>query len=212
MRVPRVSKPRERLLGESPIKRQHGDFRSCRVRSNPAREVQGQCTRTEPAGRSATFSFWARNSFDDRGDIAGASRGGLASLNRPTKKSERQLVRRADPRSCLISAAFDGKPSYSGRVDESRSAPATRWQVQQVRLPGLTGMVEGCFTWRDAEPRRPQKLSYARSACIQHAVGPGGSTQRVHTFAPACTGSADPATRQPAGRMQCPPNVLETSP
>lgn len=135
--------------------------------------------RPVPSGREV---FRARNSFDDRGDIAGASRGGLASLNRPTKKSERQLVRRADPRRCLISAAFDGKPSHSGRVDESRSAPATRGKGTQVRLPGLTGMVEGSFTARAAEPRRPRKLSYARSACIQHAVGPRCNTGRVHNL------------------------------
>jgi hypothetical protein len=54
MRAPRDSKPRERLLWESPTRGQPGDFRSCLVRSNPANS-QGPCTRTAPAGRSATF-------------------------------------------------------------------------------------------------------------------------------------------------------------
>ena len=123
-------------------------------------------------------SFRARNSFDDRGDIAGASRGGLASLNRPTKKSERQLVRRADPRRRLIPAAFDGKPSCSGRA--AKHGQRHGLVDFETRLPGLTGMVEGCFIVRAAEPRRPQKLGYARSACMKSKVGPRGSTGRVH--------------------------------
>jgi len=125
------------------------------------------------------FSFRARNSFDGHGAHAGASRGGLASLNRPTKKSERQLVRRADPRRGLISAAFDGKPSYLGQVAEHGQRRGLA--DSQTRLPGLTGMVEG-FTVRFVAHRRPQKRSYARSACMQPKVGPGGSTRRVHIF------------------------------
>ena len=51
--------------------------------------------------------------------------------------------------------------------------------TQSMRLSGLTGMVEG-FTARAVESRRPQKLAYARSACMQPEIGPGGSTQRFH--------------------------------
>jgi hypothetical protein len=53
MRAPRDSKPRERLLWESPIMGQPGDFRSCLVRNG---DLQSDQTRTAPAGRSATFS------------------------------------------------------------------------------------------------------------------------------------------------------------
>lgn len=50
-----------------------------------------------------------------------------------------------------------------------------------MQLFGLTELVEG-FTVRAVESRRPRKLAYARSACMQPEIGPGGSTQRFHYY------------------------------
>lgn len=125
----------------------------------------------QPGSKAAlAFSFRARESFDGQKESTGASRGGQASLNRPTKKSERQLVCRADARRRL-------------RTETSRSKPSGRhaWTERREPVPafGFDGMVEGDSV-RFVRFRSPQIPEHARSAYAQFLVGPGGSTRLVH--------------------------------